>query len=126
VRRAGRVVAVVDAKYKRLVNTRDRAEGVDRADLYQHASYLSRFAADGRASGALVYPLDPEEKRVSAAEARGPWRTAARNSVRFLRLALDPADAIAQLAGEAPYSSASDTRPSGQTVSARTTGAIGH
>jgi 5-methylcytosine-specific restriction enzyme subunit McrC len=102
VRRSGRVVAVIDAKYKRLVNTRERPDGVDRGDLYQLASYLGRFAPDGQAPGALIYPRDPDQLDVSTAEAHDPWRNAVGNPVRFIRLALDPADAIDQLAEEAP------------------------
>jgi len=47
VRRAGRVVAVIDAKYKRLANTQERPDGVDRSDLYQLVSrpWLSRSRA---------------------------------------------------------------------------------
>jgi 5-methylcytosine-specific restriction endonuclease McrBC regulatory subunit McrC len=102
VRRAGRVVAVIDAKYKRLVNTRERPEGVvDRGDLYQLVSYLPRFASDGKAHGALVYPRDPDQGNISTAEVHGPWRSAVGNPVHFFRLALDPTYAIAELAGEA-------------------------
>jgi 5-methylcytosine-specific restriction enzyme subunit McrC len=102
VRRSGRVVAVIDAKYKRLVNTRERPDGVDRGDLYQLESYLGRFAPDGQAPGALIYPPDPDQLDVSTAETHDPWRNAVGNPVRFIRLALDPADAIDQLAEEAP------------------------
>jgi 5-methylcytosine-specific restriction enzyme subunit McrC len=97
VRRAGRVVAVIDAKYKRLVNTRERPDGVDRGDLYQLVSYLAHFGSDGKAPGALVYPRDPEQHDLSTAEAHDPWRSAVGNPLRFVRLALDPADAIEQL-----------------------------
>jgi 5-methylcytosine-specific restriction enzyme subunit McrC len=99
VRRAGRVVAVIDAKYKRLVNTRERPDGVDRADLYQLVSYLARFASDGKAPGALVYPRDPDQCDLATAEVHDPWQTAVGNPVRFLRLALDPAGAIEELPG---------------------------
>jgi 5-methylcytosine-specific restriction enzyme subunit McrC len=97
VRRAGRVAAVIDAKYKRLVSTRERPEGVDPADLYQLVAYLSRYASSGAAAGALVYPRDPEQEAVSRAEVLGPWRSPAGNAVRFMRLPVDPADAIRQL-----------------------------
>ncbi|MDQ2761133.1 MAG: McrC family protein [Actinomycetota bacterium] len=100
VRRSGDVVAVVDAKYKRLVNTKERPDGVDRGDLYQLTSYLARFASDGKAPGALVYPRDPDQQEMSSAEAHDPWRSAVGNTVRFVRLALDPADAVTQLADD--------------------------
>jgi 5-methylcytosine-specific restriction enzyme subunit McrC len=102
VRRQGRVVAVIDAKYKRLVNTRERPDGVDRGDLYQLVSYLARFGSDGETPGALVYPRDPDQHDLSTAEVHDPWRSAVGNPVRFLRLSLDPNDAIAQLAEQAP------------------------
>jgi 5-methylcytosine-specific restriction enzyme subunit McrC len=101
VRRGGHVVAVIDAKYKRLVNTHERPDGVDRGDLYQLMAYLARFAPDGRTPGALVYPRDPEQQRQSSAETHDPWRSAVGNTVRFVRLALDPADAVSQLTDDA-------------------------
>jgi 5-methylcytosine-specific restriction enzyme subunit McrC len=97
VRRDGHVVAVIDAKYKRLVNTHERPDGVDRADLYQLMAYLARFAPDGKTPGALVYPRDPNQQTQSSAEAHDPWRSAVGNTVRFVRLALDPADAVTEL-----------------------------
>jgi 5-methylcytosine-specific restriction enzyme subunit McrC len=100
VRRADTIVAVIDAKYKRLLNTQERPDGVESADLYQLASYLGRFAPDGKAPGALIYPKDPEQSTLSRAEEHGPWRTAVGNVVRFVRLELDPADAIAQFADD--------------------------
>ena len=60
--RGGRVVAVIDAKYKRSSTPRTDADGVDRADLYQLTSYLARFAPDGKAPGALVYPRIPTSR----------------------------------------------------------------
>lgn len=73
---------------------------VDAADLYQLAAYLSRFASNGTASGALVYPRGPEQEAISKAEAHSPWRSPAGNDVRFIRLAVDPAGAIRRLAEE--------------------------
>lgn len=97
VRLAGDVVAVIDAQYKRLVNAQERPDGVERGDLYQLTSYLARFAPEGKAPGALVYPMDPDQQEMSSAEAHDPWRSAVGNTVRFVRLALDPADAVTQL-----------------------------
>ena len=92
-------VAVVDAKYKRLRNRRpDRPAGIDREDLYQLASYLSRYAATGEAAGMLLYPLDPDQEQLSTAEASGPWRTQARGSVWFRRVPVAPDDAVPALA----------------------------
>ena len=88
-------VAVADAKYKRLVNRwPDRPQGLDRADLYQLTSYLARFTAHGDAEGLLVFPRDPEQTDEADAEALGPWRTEAGNTVRFVRLAVTPAEAV--------------------------------
>jgi len=98
VSRRGHIVAVIDAKYKRLVNTQQQPDGVDRGDLYQLVSYLARFSPDGKSPGALVYPKDPDQHPQSRAEAHDPWRSAVGNTVRFVRLALDPADAVTQLA----------------------------
>lgn len=49
----GREVAVIDAKYKRLRNSRERPNGVDRGDLYQLVAYL---AGHDVSYGALAYP----------------------------------------------------------------------
>jgi 5-methylcytosine-specific restriction enzyme subunit McrC len=93
-----RPVAVADAKYKRLLDVwPERPRGVDRADLYQLASYLSRFAPTGRATGMLLYPQDPEQSTPATAETQGPWRTEAGNEVRFERLPLKPEEAISAL-----------------------------
>lgn len=100
VSRAGRVDAVIDAKYKRLASTRERPDGSDPGDLYQLIAYLSRFASRGTAPGALIYPSDPEQEALSKAEAYGPWRSPAGNEVHFIRLAVDPSDAIRQLRSE--------------------------
>jgi len=64
------VVAVIDAKYKRLVDSRERPRGVDRSDLYQLATYASRFRPSRFA--ALLYPETDE--LTSTAERLGPWR----------------------------------------------------
>jgi 5-methylcytosine-specific restriction enzyme subunit McrC len=93
----GQAVAIIDAKYKRLRNTPERPRGVDRADLYQLASYLSRFAPVGEATGMLLYPRDPEQTQSSTAEASGPWLTEAGHKVFFERLPLGPDDAVEEL-----------------------------
>ena len=70
------VVAVADAKYKRLVNRwPERPQGVDRADLYQLTSYLARYSPHGEALGLLLYPRDPDQVDLADTEARGPWQT---------------------------------------------------
>lgn len=63
------VVAVLDAKYKRLADSRQRPRGVDREDLYQLAAYAGRYAPSHVA--ALLYPRAGEA--VSTGESAGPW-----------------------------------------------------
>jgi 5-methylcytosine-specific restriction enzyme subunit McrC len=69
------VRAVIDAKYKRLHDSRERPSGVDQADLYQLIAYALRFRPS--AFSALLYPLDPGDPSpdVSTAERDGPWRS---------------------------------------------------
>jgi 5-methylcytosine-specific restriction enzyme subunit McrC len=82
------VVAIIDAKYKRLRNTRPRPFGVDQADLYQLASYAMRLRP--RLLALLAYPHAPDEPEPpqATAEASGPWR---RDNLlfEFKRLPLD-------------------------------------
>ena len=68
------VIAVVDAKYKRLRDSRERPNGVDGADLYQLVAYSLRFKPSG--ISALAYPLAPDDGLPvkSTAETYGPWR----------------------------------------------------
>jgi 5-methylcytosine-specific restriction enzyme subunit McrC len=98
VRDGDTVVAVIDAKYKRLVDFwPDRPAGVDRSDLYQLAAYLSRFDPDGNAKGMLLYPDDPEQSELSTAESAGPWRTENQSRVRFERIPLAEYEAVEQV-----------------------------
>lgn len=98
VRDGERVVAVLDAKYKRLAYRADRRHGVDRGDFYQLASYVGRYDPDGEAVGALLYPTDLEQEEVAAAERHGPWETESHTRVDFCRLAVKPDDAANELA----------------------------
>lgn len=82
----GSVRAVLDAKYKPLAFRRpDRLDGVDRADLYQLASYLSRYDRDGHAAGALLYPaaLVAEGQAPARAQEGNPWSIEGRWSIYF-------------------------------------------
>jgi 5-methylcytosine-specific restriction enzyme subunit McrC len=66
------VVAVIDAKYKRVNDSRERPAGVDRADLYQLVAYGTRFKPS--AFSALAYPEPPAgDARPSTAVEQGPW-----------------------------------------------------
>jgi 5-methylcytosine-specific restriction enzyme subunit McrC len=95
VRDAAGVVAIIDAKYKRLTETRVRPNGVDQADLYQLAAYASRFQPSRFA--ALIYPRSEHEGATAAiAEAHGPWRGGETNFI-FRRLATNAADCRAEL-----------------------------
>jgi len=87
VRSGGSIVAIIDAKYKRLTFSPERPTGVDRGDLYQLAAYLSRFSPDGGAMGVLAFPDDGGEPGDAAIH--GPWRNEAGNMVHFLRLPVD-------------------------------------
>jgi 5-methylcytosine-specific restriction enzyme subunit McrC len=98
---AGQITVVADAKYKRLADYwPDRPSGVDRSDLYQLATYLSRYSATGTGHGLLVYPKDPTDCGTSTAEQYGPWRSAAGNAVTLLRLPITR-DAATQSLSEA-------------------------
>lgn len=108
VRENGSVVAILDAKYKRLVDFwPERPAGVDRGDLYQLATYLSRHDPNGSAIGALLYPLDARDDRVATAETEGPWTMASDSPVVFTRIPTRETAAVAelrQLTGIAPQS----------------------
>lgn len=88
IRSGSRTLAVIDAKYKRLAESRLRPSGVDRGDLDQLAAYLHRFGDGGRAIGMLAYPDDSSDP--SYAATAGPWRTDLGNDVRFVRLPVAP------------------------------------
>lgn len=91
-------VVVADAKYKRLENRwPERLQGVDRADLYQLTSYLARYSPAGEAVGLLVYPRDEEQALLATAELKGPWALQSGGEVRFVRLGVRPAEAVAEL-----------------------------
>lgn len=93
----GTPAVVADAKYKRLVNTRERPQGVDRADLYQLTSYLARYSPEGQAEGLLLFPRNPAQHDLADAERRGPWRTEAGAPIWFSRLAVGRDEAIEEL-----------------------------
>jgi 5-methylcytosine-specific restriction enzyme subunit McrC len=88
IRSGEKIVAVLDAKYKRLQDSPQRPRGVEPADLYQIAAYTLRYEPDRGA--ALLYPLPPDsgESDPSYAERHGPWRSEA-GDIAFRRLPLD-------------------------------------
>lgn len=72
--------AVIDAKYKPLVDPR----GVDREDLYQLLAYSQSF---GSTKALLAYPMIPAS--ASSAETNGPWSSPSGAQLEFLRLPTD-------------------------------------
>ncbi len=86
----GREHAVIDAKYKRLRNSAERPNGVDRGDLYQLTAYLAGHAVS---YGALAYPHGDDQARAADL---GPWQTASGQRVEFLRLPAGEAECIAE------------------------------
>lgn len=89
---AGNLIAVVDAKYKRLRSWRGSPSGVDRGDLYQLASYLSGHDVP---LGALAYP--PHDSDWAAANLDGPWLTREGQQVRFARFPATVTEATREL-----------------------------
>lgn len=88
----GRTVTILDAKYKSLSPT-----GVDRADLYQLAAYMSRFRDHGVVGGALLYPVTDRDSP-SRAETDGPWASPDDGEVLFTRCPVQLEDAVHFLA----------------------------
>lgn len=82
---------MIDAKYKRLRNSRERPNGVDRGDLYQLVAYL---AGHDVPFGALAYPA-AEDDEARAADL-GPWRAGSGQRVGFLRFPAEEAGCIAE------------------------------
>lgn len=100
IRRPDRTVcAVIDAKYKPLAFRHpDRLDGVDRADIYQLTSYLSRFGTSDDTIGALLYPdalHEPDHKPPRAQGVR--WSIDDRWSVHFETVPVTLEAAIARL-----------------------------
>jgi 5-methylcytosine-specific restriction enzyme subunit McrC len=82
------IVAVIDAKYKLLANSREQPTGVDPADLYQIVAYSMRFKPTG--VSALIYPMSYATDQVerSYAERFGPWHNES-HKILFARLPTD-------------------------------------
>lgn len=80
--------AVIDAKYKPLVDPR----GVDREDLYQLHAYSLSFASE---KALLAYPMI--QAPVSSAETNGPWKSPSGAQLEFLRLPTNEEQCIALL-----------------------------
>lgn len=89
---AGKLTAVVDAKYKRLRSWTGSPSGVDRGDLYQLTSYLAGHDVQ---LGALAYPPHDEDR--ASADLDGPWLTRKGQRVRFVRLPATAVETVSQL-----------------------------
>ncbi|MFN8162430.1 MAG: hypothetical protein U0R26_01055 [Solirubrobacterales bacterium] len=85
----GRERAVIDAKYKRLRNSMERPQGVDRGDLYQLVAYISGHNVP---YGALAYP--PADADEAKAADLSPWRLASGQEVGFIRLPAAEVDCV--------------------------------
>lgn len=89
VRNEEKTIAIIDAKYKLLANSRERPSGIDPADLYQIVAYAMRFKPTNGA--ALVYPeanTGESHTPPSHAERYGPWLTD-EHEITFLRAPTD-------------------------------------
>jgi 5-methylcytosine-specific restriction enzyme subunit McrC len=108
VRHQGQVIAIIDAKYKHLGNRADAPDGVERADRYQLASYLSALRSDTGVLGVLAYPAEADQSgdplpkdgwRESRAEVFSPWTTGHEDRVTFRRFSLTLAACAHELQG---------------------------
>lgn len=66
IKKEGKVIAVIDAKYKRYTcigkNAQDRGAAVSREDLYQMMTYLCRFGEENKIIGIFVSPFTKSEE----------------------------------------------------------------
>lgn len=93
------LVAIVDAKYKRLHPSSTSPRGPQREDLYQLTAYVAALAENfPNASGALVYPFDPKSPTTPPAEAANPWTLADGRKVWLLTLPHEAEAATPKLA----------------------------
>ena len=105
VRRAGRVTAILDAKYKLIGDRAEAPMGIAREDRYQLAGYLTA-QQDAGVVGMLVYPaelgsegneLPPDRWQRSSGEEKSPWRGPSGTTASFSRVSFDPDTASSQL-----------------------------
>src|SRR5262249_55366300 len=96
--RGGRVIAILDAKYKLIADRAEAPAGVTREDRYQLAGYLGA-QDDSAVVGILAYPaevaddgneLPPDLWQTSSAEAHSPWRGPGATTASFSRLSFAP------------------------------------
>lgn len=92
VKRSGRTVLIVDAKYKRLGDA--PWQSPKRDDLYQMTAYLN--AHPDCKHCILLYP-QWDEVVMSKVESKNPWVLASKQTISFVTVPLDKNDAIQQL-----------------------------
>lgn len=102
VSRGGRILAIVDAKYKRLWPSAWNP-APQREDMYQLAAYMARYG-DPRnmTQGVLAYPFDPGSPSAPAAESESPWYLDPLSEVRFIALPHGIDDAARKLMESVP------------------------
>lgn len=86
----GRILGIIDAKYKNTRPSSDKPWGVDREDLYQMSAYLSAIGQTGYPMSAfLIYPVGSEWFGPDAGE--NPWYLPAspQKNLSFLGVAVD-------------------------------------
>lgn len=87
------VVAVADAKYKRLGDAPWMSPKRD--DLYQMTAYLSKFSSV--LNGSLLYPDWDEDKGVSDIEKNNPWALDLGQKINFITLPLVKSEAVVKV-----------------------------
>jgi len=107
VRRGEQVIAIVDAKYKRLTPRRTAPLGVTTDDAHQIAAYVATLRADNTTVGMLAYPCEPgpegessppTQQRPSPSEDAEPWLLPALgNRIRTRRLSVLTGPCTAEL-----------------------------
>lgn len=107
IRRRGRVVAVVDAKYKKLTGRAAARDGIVRSDGHQIIGYVAALRGDSNTVGMLAYPADPgadglplaqEELPSAPAEDLEPWKVPSLgNLIRTRRLPVAIAPCVQEI-----------------------------
>ena len=87
------VVAVADAKYKRLGDAPWMSP--KREDLYQMTAYLSKFSSV--LNGSLLYPNWGEDKGLSDIEKNNPWALDLGQKINFISLPLVKSEAVVKV-----------------------------
>ena len=96
--RTGRLLAIIDAKYKTTEPSQERPDGIYREDLYQLAAYLSAHGKPTEAlSGGLVYPATINTSNIQVLQRNSPWNlTATERALWFFGLVSEETGANAE------------------------------